>query len=225
VGKSSLLNALLRTSRAIVTPIPGTTRDTLEETLNLRGIPLCLVDTAGITDSTDFIERLGVERSHQALQQADLVLLVIDGSETLQAEDFEIADMVRNRSVIVVVNKADLAAVADDSAILGASPHVHLSALTGQGLYLVEDAIVEMVFSGQVQTSDVPVISNPRHCEILRRALAQVTAAESSHHDQGTADLVAIDLTAAVSALGEITGETVSDDVLEAIFSNFCIGK
>jgi tRNA modification GTPase len=225
VGKSSLLNALLRTSRAIVTPIPGTTRDTLEETLNLRGIPLCLVDTAGITDSTDLIERLGIERSHQALQQADLVLLVIDGSEPLQAEDLEIADVVRNRSVIVVVNKADLAAVADDSAILGASPHVHLSALTGEGLYLVEDAIVEMVFSGQVQTSDVPVISNPRHCEILRRALAQVTAAESSYHDQGTADLVAIDLTAAVSALGEITGETVSDDVLEAIFSNFCIGK
>lgn len=125
----------------------------------------------------------------------------------------------------MVVNKTDLPLVADDSAILAESPHVHLSALTGEGLHLVEDAIEEMVFSGQVQTSDVPVISNPRHCEILRRALDQVKAAETSCRDQGTADLVAVDLNAAVSALGEITGETVSDDVLEAIFSNFCIGK
>ena len=225
VGKSSLLNALLRTSRAIVTPIPGTTRDTLEETVNLRGIPLCLVDTAGITDSTDLIERLGIERSHQALQQADLVLLIIDGSEPLQAEDFEIADLVRNRSVVVVVNKSDLPAVADAGTILTDVPHVHLSALTGEGLNLLEEAIVETIFSGQVQTSDVPVISNPRHCEILRRARAQIAAAESSYHAHGAADWVAIDLTAAVSALGEITGETVSDDVLETIFSSFCIGK
>ena len=225
VGKSSLLNALLRTSRAIVTPIPGTTRDTLEETLNLRGVPLCLVDTAGITNSADFIGRLGIERSRRALQQADLILLIIDGSEPLWEEDFEIADLVRNRSAIVVVNKLDLVAVADDRAILAEVPHVHLSALTGEGLNLLEDAIVETIFSGQVQTSDVPVISNPRHSEILRRALAQVTAAQSIHRDQGAADLVAIDLTAAVSALGEITGETVSEDVLEAIFSSFCIGK
>jgi tRNA modification GTPase len=225
VGKSSLLNALLRTSRAIVTPIPGTTRDTLEETLNLRGVPLCLVDTAGITNSADFIGRLGIERSRRALQQADLILLIIDGSEPLREEDFEIADLVRNRSAIVVVNKLDLVAVADDRAILAEVPHVHLSALTGEGLNLLEDAIVETIFSGQVQTSDVPVISNPRHSEILRRALAQVTAAQSIHRDQGAADLVAIDLTAAVSALGEITGQTVSEDVLEAIFSSFCIGK
>jgi len=225
VGKSSLLNALLRTDRAIVTPIPGTTRDTLEETLNLRGIPLCLIDTAGITESADLIERLGIERSRQALQQADLILLVIDGSERLQAEDFEIAELVRNRDVIVVVNKLDLPAVADESLILPNARHVHLSALTGEGLDLLKDAIVETIFAGQVQTSDVPVVSNPRHCEILRRALSQVTAAEESYRAKLTADLIAIDLTAAVNALGEITGETVSDDVLQAIFSNFCIGK
>ena len=225
VGKSSLLNALLRTSRAIVTPIPGTTRDTLEETLNLRGIPLCLVDTAGITKSTDFIGRLGIERSRQALQQADLILMVIDGSETLQVEDFEIAESVRNRIAIVVVNKADLPAVAEDSMILPEARHVHLSALTGEGLNLLEEAIVDTIFSGQVQTSDVPVISNPRHCEILRRALAQVADAQNSSHTPLAADLTAIDLTAAVSALGEITGETVNEDVLDAIFSNFCIGK
>jgi tRNA modification GTPase len=225
VGKSSLLNALLRTNRAIVTPIPGTTRDTLEETLNLHGIPLCLVDTAGITDSRDLIESLGVERSRQALQQADLILMVIDGSEPLRAEDFEIADLVRNRNVILVVNKVDLPAAADDSAILPLAKHVHLSALTGEGLSLLEDTIVDIIFSGQVQTPDVPLVSNPRHCEVLRRALAHVAAAEDAFQASIGADLVAVDLTAAVNALGEITGETAGEDVLDAIFSTFCIGK
>lgn len=225
VGKSSLLNALLRTSRAIVTPIPGTTRDTLEETLNLRGIPLCLVDTAGIRRSTSLIEELSIERSRQALQQADLVLFVIDGSEPLQEEDFELATVVRNKSVIVVVNKVDLPTVADADSLLTGAKHVHLSALTGEGLDVLEDAIVETIFSGQVQTSDVPIISNPRHREILNRALAHVAAAESSYQAQCAADLTAIDLTAAVNALGEITGETVSEEVLDLIFSNFCLGK
>jgi tRNA modification GTPase len=225
VGKSSLLNALLRTSRAIVTPIPGTTRDTLEETLNLRGIPICLVDTAGITESDDLIEKLGIQRSRQALQRADLILLVLDGSEPLQAQDWAIADAARNRSVIVVVNKLDLPAAAETDAILSDARHVHLSALTGEKLHLLEDAIVETVFSGQVQTSDVPVISNPRHSQILRRALLHVTAAKSSCKALGNADLVAVDLTSAVAALGEITGETVGEDVLETIFRNFCVGK
>jgi tRNA modification GTPase len=226
VGKSSLLNALLRTSRAIVTPIPGTTRDTLEETLNLRGIPLCLVDTAGITNSTDLIEILGIERSRQALERADLVVLVLDGSELLRPEDSQIADLVRNQTVIVVVNKMDLPTVADDGRILPQARHVHLSALTGEGLHLLEDAIVETVFSGQVQTSDLPVVSNPRHCEILRRALGHVAAAQAGCEPQaGQADLLAVDLAAAVSALGEITGETVGEDLLEMIFSEFCIGK
>lgn len=225
VGKSSLLNALLRTSRAIVSPWPGTTRDTLEETLNLRGIPLCLIDTAGITDSTDLVGKLGIERSHQALQQADLVLLVLDGSETLQPEDWQIAELVRNRTVIVVVNKSDLVQVADHHAIWPQSPHVVLSALTGEGLSELEEVIEETVFSGQVQARELPAISNPRHCEILRRALSQIIAAQHTLSDHGTADLLAVDMTAAASALGEITGETVSEDVLETIFGRFCVGK
>ena len=226
VGKSSLLNALLRTSRAIVTPIPGTTRDTLEETLNLRGIPLCLVDTAGITDSTNWIEKLGIERSHQALQRADLVLLVLDGSEPLQPDDFEVAALVGNKDVIVAVNKVDLPAVADDGRILSQAQHLRLSALTGEGLGLLEEAIVEAIFSEQVQSSDLPVLSNPRHCEILRRALNHVISSEGHLGPSGNpAELLAVDLTAAVGALGEITGETVGEDVLLAIFSTFCIGK
>jgi tRNA modification GTPase len=225
VGKSSLLNALLRTSRAIVTPIPGTTRDTLEETLNLRGIPLCLVDTAGITESDNLIEKLGIERSRQAMERADLILLVIDGSEPLQAADLNLARAVRNGTAILVVNKIDLPVIAAHGTIVPEARHICISALTGEGLPLLEDAIVETIFAGQVQTSDVPVISNPRHREILERALAHVTAAESGYQTNLTTDLVAVDLTAAVSALGEITGETVGEDVLDAIFSNFCLGK
>jgi len=226
VGKSSLLNALLRTSRAIVAPVPGTTRDTLEETLNLRGIPLCLVDTAGITESMDLVEKLGIERSREALQRADLVLMVLDGSERLRKEDAQIASLLSNRTTIVVVNKIDLRAAADDGRILSQARRVRVSALTGEGLDLLEDAIVETVFSGQVETSRLPLVSNPRHCDILRRALSQVVAATESHRARAdAADLVAVDLAAAISALGEITGETVSEDVLAAIFSNFCVGK
>jgi tRNA modification GTPase len=225
VGKSSLLNALLRTSRAIVTPIPGTTRDTLEETVNLRGIPLCLVDTAGITESDNLIEKLGIERSRQAMEQADLILLVIDGSEALQAQDVDLAQEVRNRPAILVVNKVDLPMVAAHETIAPEVRHIRISALTGEGLPVLENAIVETIFSGQVQTSDVPLISNPRHCEILNRARAHVAAAQNGHQAGLSADLIAVDLTAAVSALGEITGETVGEDVLDAIFSNFCLGK
>jgi len=225
VGKSSLLNALLRTSRAIVTPIPGTTRDTLEETLSLRGIPLCLIDTAGITESDNLIEKLGIERSRQAMKGADLILLVIDGSESLQAQDQELAQATRNRAAIVVVNKVDLPVVAEHRTLAPEIRHICVSALTGEGLPLLEEAIVETIFSGQVQTSDVPVTSNPRHSEILNRALAHVTAAQSGHEAGLGADLVAVDLTAAVSALGEITGETVGEDVLDAIFRDFCLGK
>ena len=225
VGKSSLLNALLRTSRAIVTPIPGTTRDTLEETLNLHGVPLCLVDTAGITKSAGPIERLGIERSQQALQQADLVLLVIDGSEALQGQDFDIAASVGNRTAIVVVNKMDLPLIAEDSQILPSARHVQVSALTGENLSLLEDAIVETVFAGQAHTSDVPVISNPRHRDILRRAQDHIAGALANSRAEDRTDLLAVDLTAAVAALGEITGEAVSEDVLDAIFSSFCLGK
>jgi len=225
VGKSSLLNALLRTDRAIVTPIPGTTRDTLEETINLRGIPLCLVDTAGIANSRDLIERLGVERSQQALQQADLILWVVDGSEPLKGEDHEIAAVVRNRAVIVVVNKTDLPPVADDAVALPSARHVHVSALTGSGISLLEEAIVETIFAGEVETPDVPAVSNPRHRDVLRRALGRLVSAQAGWHADAQPDLIAVDLTAAASDLGEITGESVGEDVLEAIFSSFCIGK
>ena len=226
VGKSSLLNALLRTSRAIVTPIPGTTRDTLEETLNLQGIPLVLVDTAGIVAETkDVIEQLSIERSRKALAQADLALLVVDGSEPLTEADRQIAGLAAGKTAILVINKIDLPRAGDSFDILPEATQVEISALTGEGLEELEEAIVEVVFSGQVLASDELLVSSPRHKDILKRALDHLASAQGAHAQGMPADFVAIDLTSAVNALGEITGETVSEDLLETIFSEFCVGK
>lgn len=234
VGKSSLLNRLLRSSRAIVTDIPGTTRDTLEETLNLEGVPVVLVDTAGIAEgSKDPIERLGIERSRSALAQADLALLVVDASQPLTSADQAIAELVRGKPAIVVANKVDLLAAvptvqpgasAIESPIAGAAC-VPVSALTGQGLESLEQTIVETVLSGHVSASDAPVVTSPRHKEALSRALDHVQAAQAAQQDGQLVDLIAIDVSAAVSALGEITGQTASEDLVETIFSTFCIGK
>jgi len=227
VGKSSLLNRLLRTSRAIVTDIPGTTRDTLEEVVNLQGVPIVLVDTAGIAEkSEDPIERLGVERSRTALAQADLALLVVDASQPFTDADQTIAALVDGKPAIVVLNKSDLLQMR-----YGAprprfeAPSVPVSALTGEGMEALEEAIVETVLSGQVTAAEAPMVTSPRHKEALNRALDHVNAAYAAHQSGQFADLVAIDLTAAVNALGEITGQSASDDLLETIFSNFCVGK
>jgi tRNA modification GTPase len=230
VGKSSLLNALLRAERAIVTPIPGTTRDTLEETLNLRGIPLVLVDTAGIrSDTRDLAEDLGVERSRAALAQADLALLVVEGNARLTAEDRQIADLVGVKPAIVVINKTDLPVVAQAGDLVPHAPQVEISALTGAGIDALESAIEEVVFAGQVIASDAALVSHPRHRDVLRRAVKHVDAAISARPTGGQAglpvDLLSIDLAAAINALGEITGETVSETLLETIFGRFCIGK
>ncbi len=233
VGKSSLLNRLLRTSRAIVTDIPGTTRDTLEETLNLQGVPVVLVDTAGIAaQPVDPIERLGIERSRAALAQADLALLVVDAAQPLTDADRAIAALVGDRPALVVLNKMDLL----DHAPKPPSrieqifdtrrwPLVPVSALTGEGMERLEEAIVEAIFSGQVTASEMPLVTNPRHKEALNRALDHVKAAQAAVQSGLSADLVAIDVAAAVHTLGEITGQTASDDLIETIFSHFCVGK
>ncbi|MBU0491470.1 MAG: tRNA uridine-5-carboxymethylaminomethyl(34) synthesis GTPase MnmE [Chloroflexi bacterium] len=261
VGKSSLLNALLRESRAIVTPVPGTTRDTLEEVLNLHGVPFVLVDTAGITQSDDMVEQLGVERSRRAIAQADLVLLVVDGSEPLDDRDQAIAGLVGGRTALLVVNKSDLPAVADLTALtqdenitqtaaaLSAAPWgaaavgrlgepqsasmsylrgretVRLSALTGDGLDALEAAMVEAVLGGQVLASDAALVTNPRHQEALSRAAASLASAERALSEGLPLDCISIDVSDAVAALGEITGETVTEDLLDSIFSRFCLGK
>lgn len=226
VGKSSLLNALLRVERAIVTEVPGTTRDTLEETINLRGVPLVLIDTAGITETEDRVERLGIMRSREALQRADLALLVLDGSQPLQTADREIAALIGNRPTIIVVNKVDLGpSLIDIDTLPVDASCVRVSALTGTGLELLEEALVDAVLSGRTISSDCPMVSNPRHKALLAQAAEHVRAALLAYAEGLPADFVSIDVVAAVTALGEITGETASEDLLNAIFTQFCVGK
>lgn len=225
VGKSSLLNALLRADRAIVTPIPGTTRDTLEETLSLQGIPLVLVDTAGIAETDNLIEQLGIERSRRAVAAADLVLLVVDGSVPPTPADEQVAALCEGKRTVVVLNKGDLPTVCDGSACVPDVPRVTVSALTGEGLPELEALLVETILAGGVAASEAPVASNPRHREAFRRALASVGEAQRALRDGLPADMQAIDLAEAIQTLGEVTGETASDELLETIFSQFCIGK
>ncbi|MGI6368314.1 MAG: tRNA uridine-5-carboxymethylaminomethyl(34) synthesis GTPase MnmE [Anaerolineae bacterium] len=224
VGKSSLLNALLRAERAIVTPVPGTTRDTLEEAINLRGVPLVLVDTAGLVDASDPVERIGVERARRALAEAQLAIVVYDGSVVPQAEDRAIAELAADKAAAVVLNKADLGSVAGYQCLLEGVPHVLLSAVTGEGLEALEEVLAAHLLQAE-DTQASPAASNPRHRALLQRALASVEAVQQALHAGEALDLISIDLQEAVSALGEITGEQATTDLLESIFGQFCVGK
>lgn len=229
VGKSSLLNALLRGERAIVTDIPGTTRDTLEETANIGGIPLVLVDTAGIrAEAGDAVERIGIERSRAALQKADIALMVVDGSRPLQTGDADIAALAQRKPALLVINKTDLlaeAVIEPPADFLPDAPRVQISALTGAGIERLEESIQALVLGGSVTTADTPLMSNPRHKALIQQALEHTQAAIAGQQAGLTPDLVSIDVHEAVAALGQITGQTVTEDLLDTIFGNFCIGK
>lgn len=236
VGKSSLLNALLRADRAIVTPVPGTTRDTLEETANLGGVPVVLVDTAGIRASDDPVEQLGVERSRAALAGADLALLVFDASQPLTAEDRAIAALTVDKPTLLVWNKAD---TVEGTGGLGTGgwgqgepAHSRLvatvwtSAATGAGVGELARAVAKALLGGApAAAGEAHLVSSPRHRDALRRAEEHLRGAVDGWEVGHPADLIGGDLTAALNALGEITGETVGDDLLDVIFSRFCIGK
>ena len=223
VGKSSLLNRLLRHSRAIVSPIPGTTRDTLEEVANIKGIPFVLVDTAGIRHSRDLLESLSVERSRQALEQADLVLLVLDTSQLLTTADHEIINSLAQKMVLVAANKNDLPNQADLSGL--SWPLVLMSALSGDGLGQLEEMMVNQVLGGHIYTSDSLLVSNPRQKQALEKAAHYLESALEAVKTGLPEDFISIDLISVVNALGEITGETVGEELLESIFSQFCVGK
>lgn len=247
-GKSSLLNALLRSDRAIVTPIPGTTRDTLEETANLQGIPVVLIDTAGIGETDDPVERLGVARSRAALAAADLALLVIDASAAPTDEDREIAALIEGKPTIVVLNKSDLVGqvseVSSQKSVYGGSETlepaaawrttaasepavqavVTTSALSGAGLDQLGEAVARALLGG-APISGEHLVSNPRHRDALQRAAGHVRDALGGYQRNVPGELLAVDLTAALAAIGEITGDGVHDDLLATIFSRFCIGK
>jgi tRNA modification GTPase len=226
VGKSSLLNALLRVDRAIVTPIAGTTRDTVEETLNLQGIPVVLVDTAGLRASApDPIEQLGIERSRAALQRADLALVVVDRSTPLEEADREVLGLLGRKPALLALNKADLPARLNMTELPAGRRCVAIAAATGEGLPQLEAALVEMILSGEVMASDDLLVSNPRHKAAIAGALESVEAARRGYAEGAPADLLSIDLAEALEMLGEITGETAGEELLDRIFGEFCIGK
>ena len=240
VGKSSLLNALLREDRAIVTPVAGTTRDVITESITLRGIPVVLLDTAGIAATTDQIEQLGIDRSRAAFSAAALVLFVLDASAAPTADDLAVATALRDRlgvddggrGVLVVRNKADLAADAEPDhdgvrAILPAAPVVTLSARTGAGISTLEDALYALATgaSGDLTAETDPALATTRQRETIARARDAARDAAEAFATGVPLDLVAVDARAALVAIGEITGETASEAILDAIFSRFCIGK
>ncbi|HEY1352954.1 MAG TPA: tRNA uridine-5-carboxymethylaminomethyl(34) synthesis GTPase MnmE [Ktedonobacteraceae bacterium] len=244
VGKSSLLNALLRSERAIVTPIAGTTRDTIEEVTSLRGIPLYLIDTAGITPSCDPVEQIGVQRSRAAAESAEVVLLVFDGSEPLSERDRQVSeelcalgfagkdhlppDNTRRRAMLIVVNKADrpqLLQLAEVQQLWPGVRHVPTSMQTGRGLAELEEALADLVLDGQALFGEEVLITSVRHQAALRATAEHLKAAQYALEGGLPLDFVSIDLDAAYHTLGEVTGETASEDLLERIFSEFCIGK
>jgi tRNA modification GTPase len=239
VGKSSVLNALLGTERAIVTPIAGTTRDTIEERATLGGVGLHLVDTAGLSPTEDPVERIGVERSRAAARAADLLLLVVDASQPLGNLDLRAAAELRalrdaasaaevaEPPVVLVLNKSDLPAMVRDaeaSSLWPGAPIVHTSALAPDGTHDLEERIVALALGGSVQPSGA-LVSAARHRDALRRAREHLAAARATLADGLPLDFVSIDLRSALDALGAITGETATADLLDAIFAEFCIGK
>jgi tRNA modification GTPase len=224
VGKSSLLNKLLKENRAIVTDVPGTTRDVIEEYINLDGIPIKIIDTAGIRESKDLVEQIGIEKSKEKLKEADLVLLLLDSSRELNKEDKEIINVVQDKKAIVVLNKVDLEQKVSDKELKGFDNVIYSSTLTGYGIDDLKQKIKEMFFSGEVESESL-IISNNRHKQALFRALENCKIAQERVKLNEYLDLISIYVTAALRALGEITGAELEEDLINKIFSEFCVGK
>lgn len=225
-GKSSLLNRLLQEERAIVTDVPGTTRDVLEEWITLRGVPVCLVDTAGIRETDDTVEKIGVSRARRYLDQADIILAVIDGSRPLTDEDKDILQSAADKNVIIVLNKTDLPSVmtSQDLSTYG-FPICPISASTGDGLEELKDRLLQEVLKGGFTDGPSALLTNTRHIELVRQSAEALERAWQSLQDGMPLDCAVIDIRQAWDTLGSITGDTVHDDIVEEIFSRFCLGK
>lgn len=228
VGKSSLLNALTHENKAIVTEIPGTTRDVIEEYVNVRGIPLRLLDTAGIRETEDVVERIGVERSHKAMQEADLALIVLNYAEPLQDEDRRLLQQVEQYTAVVIVNKTDLCKRIELEEVrsrIGDTPLITTSLKNEQGIDQLEEAIAKLFFAGRMELVDHTYVSNARHVHLLKKAKESVDEVLAGIQMGVPLDMVEIDLKNAWQFLGEIIGEAVAEDLIDQIFSQFCLGK
>jgi tRNA modification GTPase len=225
VGKSSLLNRLLREERAIVTAIPGTTRDVIEESIDLDGVMIRLVDTAGVRETEDMVEREGIKRTRAAQDEADLLLVVLDGSVPLTNDDRALLNAVRDRKHVVVLNKVDLADTLDMRAGIMGHPVYVISAKTGVGIEMVKSALRAQLVSASLEVAEGVTVTNVRHRDALRRAGEFLGQALESVQCGMAGELVSIDVRGAADALGEITGAITTDEILGRIFSEFCIGK
>ena len=228
VGKSSLLNAVLGENRAIVTDIPGTTRDVIEEFVNIKGIPLKIVDTAGIRETEDVVEKIGVEKSREFFNSADLSIVVLDASRELETEDIEILEAVQPNKTIVLLNKTDLDQVIDINKVqqyIDEKNVITISALQHEGIEKIHDKIEDMVFEGTVRNSSDLVVTNSRHKDALYKAKQSISDAIMAIDSYMPLDFIEVDFKNIWDYLGYINGDTVTEDLLDTIFSNFCIGK
>lgn len=228
VGKSSLLNELAGKNRAIVTDIPGTTRDIIEEYINLNGIPVRLTDTAGIRETSDVVEKIGVERSEQAIESADLIIFVVDAAEGIETEDLKILDSLKNKKAIVLCNKID---VADEETLRSIEEKfkgydiIKTSVKEDIGIDKLEERITSLFLKAEINTNDEILVTNVRHKNLISKALDSIREACLAYENGMSLDCIIIDIRNSAEFLGEIIGESVSEDVMHEIFSKFCVGK
>ncbi|WP_346931030.1 tRNA uridine-5-carboxymethylaminomethyl(34) synthesis GTPase MnmE [Clostridium sp.] len=226
VGKSSLLNALTKENRAIVTDIPGTTRDVIEEYINISGIPIKIIDTAGIRETDDVVEKIGVERSRAKINDADLIILILDSSNDLSEEDKEIINHISKKKYMILLNKSDLNSKITQGNLenINCKNIYSISAKTGEGIDKVRSAIKDMFFKGEISTNNI-IITNTRHKEALLRAYECVESAIGTLNHTFAIDLASIDIRNAWTFLGEITGDSLEENIIDKIFKDFCLGK
>lgn len=228
VGKSSLLNHLLHEDKAIVTDVAGTTRDVIEEYVNVSGVPLKLIDTAGIRETDDKVEKIGVERSKKAIEQSDLVLLVLNAAESLTKEDLELIRLTNDKKRIIILNKTDLEEKLDRKELAKISenaPVYATSILKNEGVEALEEAISKLFFKGIENSQSTVMVTNARHIALLKKAQNSLDSVLEGISSGMPVDLVQIDMTEAWNLLGEITGESYEDELLDQLFSQFCLGK
>ena len=228
VGKSSLMNALVQESKAIVTEIPGTTRDVIEEYVNVRGVPLRLVDTAGIRETEDIVERIGVERSRQVLMESDLILFVLNYNETLSEDDRQLFEIIQDMQSIIIINKTDLEKnldILEVEKLAQEHPIVYMSLEKDEGIEDLEEKIAQIFFAGQIETGDLTYVSNIRHIQLLKQAKQSLEDAIEGIELGIPLDIAQIDVTRTWEYLGEIIGDTASEALIDQLFAQFCLGK
>ena len=228
VGKSSLMNSLLKETRAIVTEIPGTTRDTIEEHISIKGIPVRLTDTAGIRETDDIIEKIGIEKSKESFNQADLVIFILDSSRNLEHEDMEIMKLINPDKTVILLNKIDLNQILKKDDILLKNPGftiIETSMKNQMGISEIENKIVDLVYGGKVSQNNNLMVTNVRHKDILEKSRKSLDDAINMVKMQEALEFIEIDVNSAYESLGEIIGETVQDDIINEVFARFCLGK